>query len=87
MLAVLTAAPPLALNGQTGTVTLTVPVPPGLRPAALNVVVEQPVFGGTAVLTVVQNRRTVAEVTLPPDPRAPVAIRLTAPSSRTTRCS
>ncbi|MGE2735265.1 hypothetical protein [Mycolicibacterium vaccae] len=75
-LAELGAVGPLELYGQTGTATLTVPVPPGLRPGTLNAVVERPVFLRSAVLTVVQNRRTVAEVPLPPEPRASLSIPL-----------
>lgn len=70
------AGAPLEFYGQTGTTTLTFPVPPGLTPTTLNATVELPVYLRSAVITVVQDRRTVAQLTLPLVPRGPVDIPL-----------
>ncbi|OFJ54313.1 hypothetical protein [Mycolicibacterium grossiae] len=66
----------LSLYGAEGTQTLTIPVPSGLAPAALNAVVELPPTVGSGVLTVSQDNRTISRVPLPVEDRAPISIPL-----------
>nr|WP_193046214.1 hypothetical protein [Mycolicibacterium baixiangningiae] len=75
-LAELGSGGPLQFYGQTGTTTLTFPVPPGLTPATLNATFELPVFLRSAAITVVQDQRTIAQLELPLVPRGPVQIPL-----------
>ncbi|HET6732357.1 MAG TPA: hypothetical protein VFH65_06710 [Mycobacterium sp.] len=69
--------PTMAFYGATGVTSLTVPVPLGLLPAALDVVVEPPVNLSTGTLTVTQDDRTLARVVLPASDRVPLSIPLT----------
>lgn len=66
----------LGLYGLQGAQALTIPIPPGLTPSALNALVELPVgvHGGT--IAVSQGDRTLARVPLPTDFRQPVSIPL-----------
>lgn len=68
--------PTLAFYGAAGVASLTVPVPRGLLPAALDVVVEPPVNLGTGTLTVMQDDRTLSRVALPNADRVPLSIPL-----------
>ena len=70
------AGGPLEFYGQAGTATLTFPVPPGLSPASLTATVELPVFLRSAVVTVTQDRKTLAQVELPLVARGPVVLPL-----------
>lgn len=67
---------PLAFYGQTGTATLTFPVPPGLIPATLNATVEIPAFVRSGVITVTQDERTITRLELPLVDRGPIVIPL-----------
>jgi hypothetical protein len=69
--------PTLAFYGASGVTSLTVPVPLGLLPAALDVVVEAPVNLSTGTLTVMQEDRTLSRVVLPASDRVPLSIPLT----------
>lgn len=68
--------PTLAFYGATGVTSLTVPVPLGLLPVALDVVVEPPVNLGAGTLTVMQEDRTLSRVVLPAADRVPLSIPL-----------
>lgn len=68
--------PTLAFYGAAGVASLTVPVPQGLLPAALDVVVEPPVNLATGTLTVMQEDRTLSRVVLPNADRVPLSIPL-----------
>jgi hypothetical protein len=67
---------PLSFYGNQGTAALTIPVPPGLVPAALNATVELPVNVGSGTLTVTQDDRTIARVPLSAVDQAPISIPL-----------
>lgn len=69
--------PTMAFYGSTGVMSLTVPVPLGLLPAALDVVVEPPVNLSTGTLTVTQEDRTLSRVVVPASDRVPLSIPLT----------
>ena len=66
----------LDFYGLQDTRQLTLPVPPGLTPAALNATVELPVNPRPGTITVTQDERTVARVPLPPADQAPIVIPL-----------
>lgn len=66
---------PLAFYGQ-GSQQLTVPVPTGLTPAALNAIVELPLAPRAGMLTVTQDERTITRVPLPATDQAPIVIPL-----------
>ncbi|ORB28701.1 hypothetical protein BST38_18540 [Mycolicibacterium parafortuitum] len=70
------SAGPLEFYGQAGTTTVTFPVPPGMTPTALDATLELPVFLRSAAVTVVQDRRTIAQLDVPLLPRGPVRIPL-----------
>lgn len=70
------AEPTLAFYGSEGVTSLTLPVPSGLTPAALEAVVELPVNVATGTVTVTQEDRLLARVPLPPEERAPISIPL-----------
>ncbi|WP_197382435.1 hypothetical protein [Mycolicibacterium mengxianglii] len=63
--------------GAQGVTSMTLPVPSGLVPAFLDVVVEVPVNLATGTLTVMQEDRTLARVPLPNADRVPLSIPLT----------
>ena len=65
----------IALYGLQGVQTLTVPVPAGLTPGALNAVVELPPNVREGSISVTQDNRTVSRVDLPPD-GAPISVPL-----------
>jgi hypothetical protein len=75
-LAQLGAEPALAFYGAQGLTSLTIPVPQGLSPAALNAVVEVPVNMATGTLTVTQGERTLSRVVLPTADSVPITIPL-----------
>ncbi len=66
----------LAFYGIQGTETLTIPVPSGLAPVALNVTTQLPVNVQSATVTVMQEDRTLSRVDIPPGERVPVSIPL-----------
>lgn len=66
----------LAFYGIQGTESLTIPVPPGLAPVALNAVTQLPVNVRSATITVMQDDRTIARVDVPPGDAAPVVLPL-----------
>jgi len=68
--------PTLAFYGAAGVASVTVPVPRGLLPAALDVVVEPPVNLEAGTLTVMQEDRTLSRVALPNADRVPLSIPL-----------
>ncbi len=70
------STPDLALYGQQGTATLTIPVPAGMDPASLNVTVGLPVYVRSASITVSQDERVLATVEVPPGPAGPLVIPL-----------
>ncbi|MGB3482383.1 MAG: hypothetical protein WBB07_09235 [Mycobacterium sp.] len=63
--------------GAQGITSLTLPVPQGLTPASLDVVVEVPVNMARGTLTVMQEDRALARVPLSVDDRVPLSIPLT----------
>lgn len=63
--------------GAQGITSLTLPVPQGLVPASLDVLVESPVNVATGTLTVMQADRTLSRVPLPNGDRVPISIPLT----------
>ncbi|WP_245905995.1 hypothetical protein [Mycolicibacterium palauense] len=67
----------LALYGQIGTATLTLPVPRGMTPSTLNVTAQLPVYVRSATVTVTQDDRVLARVDIPPGPPGPLIIPLT----------
>lgn len=70
--------PVLPFYGAAGETSLTLPVPQGLSPASLDVLVELPVNVASGTLIVSQEDRTLARVGLPPNAdRAPVSLPLT----------
>lgn len=66
----------LAFYGIQGTETLNIPVPPGLRPVALNAITQLPVNVRSATVTVMQDDRTIARVDVAPGNAAPVVVPL-----------
>ncbi|KZS72963.1 hypothetical protein A4G29_08340 [Mycobacterium kansasii] len=66
----------LAFYGLDGTVQLSVPVPRGLTPAALNAIVEPPINLRSGMITVTQDERQIAKVNLPTTDQAPIVIPL-----------
>lgn len=75
-LADLGAQPIIPFYGAQGETSLTLPVPQGLSPASLDVVVELPVNVATGTLIVAQQDRTLARVSLPNTDRVPVSLPL-----------
>ncbi|MCP9275400.1 hypothetical protein [Mycolicibacterium arenosum] len=71
------ASPSLAFYGMQGLQSLTIPVPPGLRPAAVTADVELPVNLFIGSISVIQDDRTISRVDLPSVDRAPVSLPLT----------
>ncbi|MCV7302818.1 hypothetical protein H7J93_24640 [Mycobacterium barrassiae] len=67
---------PLAFYGETSSQRLTLPVPPGLTPIALNTTVELPINFQSGLLTVMQGDRILGRVDLPPANLVPVEIPL-----------
>ena len=63
-----------AFYGVQGTQNLTVPVPRGLAPTALNVVVEMPPNLRSGVIAVTQDNRVVSRIDLPPRSRRRSAV-------------
>lgn len=68
--------PALALYGDHGVLSVTIPVSRGLTPEALDAVVEMPVNVGSGTLIASQDDRILSRVPLPPD-GGPVAVPLT----------
>ena len=66
----------IALYGLQSTQTVSIPVPPGLSPAALNAVAELPPGVTAGSISVTQGNRQVSRIELPPV-QAPVSIPLT----------
>lgn len=66
----------LAFYGIQGTETLTIPVPSGLAPVALDVTTQLPVNVQSATVTVMQEDRTLSRVDIPPGERVSVSIPL-----------
>lgn len=66
----------IAFYGAQGTETLTIPVPQGLVPAELTVIVEIPINLQAGMLTATQGERTISRVPLPLGDRVPVVIPL-----------
>lgn len=62
--------------GLDGTVQLSLPVPRGLAPAALNAIVEPPINLRSGTITVTQDERQIAKVNLPTTDQAPLVIPL-----------
>ncbi|CAN5398619.1 membrane protein [soil metagenome] len=75
-LTALGADPTIAFYGAQGVTSLTLPVPPGLVPASLDVVVEMPVNAASGTLTVMQEDRTLSRVPLPNTDRVPISVPL-----------
>lgn len=75
-LAALGTAPVIPFYGSQGETSLTLPVPRGLSPASLDVVVEMPVNVATGTLIVSQEDRTLARVPLPTTDRVPLSVPL-----------
>lgn len=75
-LADLGSQPTIPFYGAQGETALTLPVPQGLLPASLDVVVELPVNVATGTLIVTQEGRTLSRVPLPNTDRAPVSLPL-----------
>ena len=71
------SSPTLEFYGLQDTRQLTLPVPPGLTPAALNATVELPVIPRPGTITVTQDDRTLARVALPATDQTPIVIPLT----------
>ncbi len=67
----------LTFYGVDGTVQLSVPVPHGLTPAALNATVEPPINVRSGMIIVTQDEREIAKVDLPTTDQAPIVIPLT----------
>jgi hypothetical protein len=70
------ADPIIAFYGAEGVTSITLPVSPGLVPAALTAVVELPVNLGSGTLTVSQDNRMLSRVVLPTVDRVPITIPL-----------
>ncbi|MET0898102.1 MAG: hypothetical protein ABWY45_09340, partial [Mycobacterium sp.] len=70
------ASPTLEFYGMQGLQSLTIPVPPGLRPAALTADVELPVNLFMGSISVIQDDRTISRVDLPAVDRAPISLPL-----------
>ncbi|MCV7168876.1 hypothetical protein H7I41_02940 [Mycobacterium manitobense] len=70
------ADPVVAFYGTQGISSLTIPVPPGLVPASMDVTVEIPVNVAAGTLTATQENRTLSRVGLPMVDRAPISIPL-----------
>ncbi|MEB3980317.1 hypothetical protein OQ968_03460 [Mycobacterium sp. 663a-19] len=66
----------LTFWGQEGWVPLTLPVPRGLAPAALNATVQPPFNLRSGVMVVTQGDRTIAKVDLPTTDGAPIVLPL-----------
>ena len=66
----------ISFYGEQGVASLTIPVPPGLVPASLDVIVEIPVNMVTGTLTVMQDDRSLTRVPLPTTDRVPISIPL-----------
>ncbi|WP_102419006.1 hypothetical protein [Mycobacterium sp. 4858] len=64
----------LAFYGLEGTAQLTVPVPHGLTPSALNATVQPPVNMRSGTIIVSQNDRDIAKVNVPTTDQAPIVI-------------
>lgn len=62
--------------GQEATMPLSVPVPRGLTPAALNATVQLPLNMRSGIITVTQGERTISKVNLPATDQAPIVIPL-----------
>jgi hypothetical protein len=75
-LADLGSQPVLPFYGAQGETSLTLPVPQGLSPASLDVLVEMPVNVATGTLIATQDDRTLSRVPLPITDRVPLSIRL-----------
>lgn len=75
-LADLGSAPTLEFWGLTSTQQLTVPVLRGLTPTALNATVELPINLRSGTMTVSQDQRTLARLTLPTADQSPLVIPL-----------
>lgn len=70
------ASPTLEFYGMQGLQSLTIPVPAGLRPAALTADVELPVNLFMGSISVIQDDRTISRVDLPAFDRAPISLPL-----------
>jgi hypothetical protein len=70
------ANPTLAFYGMQGVQSLTIPVPPGLRPTALNANVELPVNLFMGSISLIQDDKTISRVDLPAGNGAPVSLPL-----------
>jgi len=70
------AGPVMTFWGQEGVVPLSVPVPRGLTPAALNATVQLPVNLRSGMITVTQGDKIIAKVNLPNTDDAPLVIPL-----------
>ena len=70
------AASTLSFYGETGSTTLTFPVPQGAVPVALNTTVSIPFAMRSGLLTVMQNDRLISKVGLPLTDLAPLVIPL-----------
>lgn len=66
----------VAFYGAQGVTSLTLPVPQGLVPAFLDVLVEPPVNLASGTLTVMQDNQTLSRVALPNIDRVPLSIPL-----------
>lgn len=66
----------LSFYGDTSSTTLTFPVPRGLRPTALNTVVNLPFSITSGTLTATQNDQVISKVGVPIDDLAPVVVPL-----------
>jgi hypothetical protein len=75
-LADLGSQPTIPFYGAQGETSLTLPVPQGLVPASLDVLVELPVNVATGTLIVMQQDRTLSRVPLPNTDRVPVSLPL-----------
>lgn len=70
------STPTLDFWGVDSTHRLTVPVPPGLVPDALNAVVQLPLNMRSGIITVTQDERPIARLNLPATDQAPIVIPL-----------
>lgn len=75
-LAQLGAPANLAFYGVQGVETISIPVPPGLDPVALNAFAQLPVNVRSATITVMQENRALARIEVPPGESAPIVIPL-----------
>ncbi|MET0475906.1 MAG: hypothetical protein ABW001_14835 [Mycobacterium sp.] len=66
----------ISFYGQQGVETMAIPIPPGLLPAELTAVVENPGNLRSGMLTVTQDDRTISRVRLPDGDTSPIAIPL-----------